>query len=260
MATFKESPTKATVRDLLRDACDDLQRSKLTYLGLPGSSATDVRRLGPLLENVICIDRNKQVLEDARRSIANLQLKTRKFANIGMWEYLRDEYASEPLIADVSFLDFCGGGFQKGDPFATEIAGVRTFFAKQARQENKAFVLAWTFMPRDRGEQTYRTALKKMINDDELLQALKQTSGMRLRSAAVRLLLWQSMREHDMQGVVYHHAVYKKTMNTIILLMSKGTDPNCRVTLESPRCLVSKPAYVYSNKGVIPSAVPVFDI
>ena len=260
MATFKESPVKETIRDLLRDACEDLQRSKLTYLGLPGSSATDVRKLGPLLENVICIDKSDRVLEEARRNIARLQLKTRRFPKIEMWEYLRDKYAAEPLIADVSFFDFCGGGLRKDDPFRTEVAGIRMFFAKQARQENKAFVLAWTFMPRDGGAQQYLTTLEKIINDDELLQALKRTSGVWLRSAAVRLLLWQSMQEHGMQGAVYHHAVYKSSMNTIILLISKGPDPNCRFTLESPRCLVSEPAYVYSNKGVVPSAVPVFDI
>ena len=73
-------------------------------------------------------------------------------------------------------------------------------------------------------------------------------------------LIRQSLREHGMQGAVYHHAVYKKSMNTIILLISKGTDPNCRVTLGSPDCLLSEPAFVYCNKGVIPRVVPVFDI
>lgn len=260
MATFQESAAKATIRGMLRGACEDLQRSKLTYLGLPGSSAMDVRRLGPLLENVICIDKDDRELAEARRHLATLQLKKRQFMKIGMWEYLRDKYASEPLLADITFLDFCGGGLHKDDPFATEIAGIRAYFAKHARHANKAFVFAWTYMPRDGGALKYRSALGKVVSNSELLQALGRTKGVWLRSAAVRLLLWQSMHEHGAQCAVYHHAVYKKSMNTIILVLSKGTDPDCRIALESPDCLISEPAYVYSEKCVVPRVIPVFDI
>ena len=130
MAPFKESPPKQPSVPSFVTLVRICNGASFTYLGLPGSSARDVRKLGSLLENVICIDQSERVLADVKRNIANLQLKERRFPNIGMWEYLRDKYPTESLIADVSFLDFCGGGLQKDDPFATEVAGVRCVLCK----------------------------------------------------------------------------------------------------------------------------------
>ncbi len=138
MTEFQECPAKQTIRSLLAGACEDLQRSGLTYLGMPGRQATDVLTLGRLVENAICVDTSASVLEEMRRNLAMLPLKTRQFIKGNMWNYLREQYPGEGLLADVTFLDFCGGGIQKDDPFGTEIAGIRSYFAKHAHAHNRA--------------------------------------------------------------------------------------------------------------------------
>jgi hypothetical protein len=251
MTKFQESHAKQTIRLILKRACQLLQRPGLTYLGLPAERALDIISLDGLIDNVICIDDKESVLEETRRSIAALRLKKRLFFRMDMWDYLQKKYAAEQLVADVTFLDFYGGGISKGDPFATEIAGLRSYFAKQANYPNQAFVLAWTYMPRDKGIQPYKNALHKIVSNEDL-KLLENTSSMHARSLAIRLLLRQSINEHNMTVKLYHHTIYKNVMNTIILLYSKGLDPQCKLELKSPDSLVSEPCWVYTPGRATP--------
>jgi hypothetical protein len=255
MARHQETPAKQTIRLLLKDACDRLQRGGLTYLGLPAEGALDIKILGPVLENAICVDEREKVLEETRRSIASLPLRIRRFERGKMWQYLRDRYPAEPLAADITFLDFYGGGLVKDDPYAQEIAGLRSYFAKHATHLNKTFVLAWTYMPRDKGKQLYVQACEKIIPTKELA-LLKNSDGLWARSITVRLLLRQSLLEHGMTGKIFHHAVYKKTMNTVILLYSKGRDKQSKVSLEDPTSLLKAPICVYEPKSPVPRMAP----
>src|SRR2546428_13760544 len=100
MAKFKESAAKQAIRNLLYDACERLQRSPLVYLGMPAEDAADVKTLGPLLRDVICLDARSAVLEETKRSIATMPLKTRRFVTAELWTYLRDQYPSEQMLAD----------------------------------------------------------------------------------------------------------------------------------------------------------------
>jgi hypothetical protein len=255
MARYQDSPAKQTIRFLLRDACECLQRGSLTYLGLPAEDALDIKVLGPILENVICVDEKDKVLDETRRSIASLPLHVRRFEQAKMWQYLRDRYPAEPLVGDITFLDFYGGGLVKDDPYAQEIAGLRSYFAKHATHPNKTFVLAWTYMPRDKGKQHYVQACEKIIPEKDLA-LLKNRDGVWARSIAVRLLLRQSLLEHGMNGSIFQHAVYKKTMNTLILLYSKGRDRQCRLSLDEPPSLLKAPVCVYEPKMPVPQIVP----
>jgi len=258
MAKFQESEVKKTIRLLIKNACEFLQRQELTYLGLPAENATDIKVLNGLLKNVICIDEKKATLEETRRSIAGMRLKERKFIVANMWEYLRDLYQNESLTADIAFLDFYGGGIREDNPFAYEIAGLRNYFVKHAHQQNKAFVLAWTYMPRDKGIEPYQ-ALDKILSSEDV-SFLQKTKGVQFRSVAIRLLLKQLIQEHTMSVKVVQHAVYKNVMNTIILIFSKGIDAKCEVTLESPDSLLSEPCYVYKIDSLIPEPVSLFNI
>lgn len=158
---FKETEVKRSIRLLLREACTELHRPGMTYLGLPGETAADLRVLNGLIERAICIDRKADILDEMRCSASLLPLRETKFLRFDMWQYLRDAYPSEKLIADVTFLDFYGGGITKDDPFSDEIAGLRSYFAKQAQIPNTAFVFAWTYMPHDQGKAKYVSALEK---------------------------------------------------------------------------------------------------
>jgi hypothetical protein len=260
MTDFQESPAKQTIRSLIAGACEDLQRSGLTYLGMPGRQATDVRNLGRLVENAICVDRSASVLEEMRRNLATLPLKARQFFHGNMWTYLREQYPGETLLADITFLDFCGGGIQKDDPFGTEIAGIRSYFAKHAHASNRAFVLAWTYMPHDRGATTYQNALAKIVTDDHLMSIITRSTGLALRSISTRVVLWQSLKEHGMLASVYHHAVYKRSMNTVIIVFSKGVDRSCRTRLEAADGILQEPAYLYDEKSIVPKPLPLLGI
>jgi hypothetical protein len=254
MDKFQESEAKQTIRLLIKDAAQSLHRLGLTYLGLPAERALDILALNGLLRNVICVDKSKTVLDETRRSIASMRLKERQFVAKDLWEYLRDDYPSEPLVADVSFLDFLGGGIQKADPFAQEIAGLRSYFAKHALHPQQAFVLAWTYMPRDKGPQTYKRALSRIM-PQALSSIIDKSAGVNLRSVAIRLLLLQSLREHGMLVNVFHHALYKSVMSTLIIVYSKGVDPNCKLVMDNPDSLLSSPCCVYSPGLPTPSLV-----
>lgn len=238
---------------MLVDAADELGRHRLTYLGLPGREAKDVLHLGKRLQHSICVDVKQDVLDACSTQLARLSLETKLFVHSDMWEYLRTKYPAEPLFADIAFLDFCGGGIQSHDPFATEIAGLRAFLAKQAKNKGRAFVLAWTYMPHDKGPLAYQAILEtlKLSSEDEAL--IKGSKGVDLRSISIRLLLRQSFREHGMRARVYHHARYKKSMNTIILIVSSGQDDQCGILLEEPEAVVHAPIYCYDDKGASPS-------
>lgn len=255
MSSFQESAAKTTVRQLLREACERLRRGRLTYLGLPGEFATDLKVLGSLLENAICVEREASVLEEVRRSVSLLPLKTCVFVKQNMWDYLGDRYSSEPLVADVTFLDYCGGGITKEDAFAEEIGALRNYFRKHAKYPNRAFVFAWTYMPRDKGKRHYLTALEKTISDERLLAAARASGGMLLRSTAIRLFLWKCLHDHDMLANLVQHVVYKGVMNAIILVLSKGTDEQCAHELQAPDCLLTDPAWVYDEGDATPRAV-----
>jgi len=259
MDTFEESYAKDAIRSLLLDGTEALNRSGLTYLGLPGGRALDIIKLDGILKNVICVDDKESVLDEARRAISNLRLKQRKFVPARLWEYLRDQYPREELVADVAFLDFLGGGIVEQDPFAQEIAGLRSYFAKHARQRNRAFVLAWTYMPHDRGPAVYTNTLKKIVNSEDI-QLLQGAKGVQLRSLAIRLLLRQSLVEHDMDVKLFHHALYKRVMNTIIVIYSKGRDSNLNLVLESPDSLLTEPCCVYAEGQPVPKLMPVLEL
>ena len=87
MDTFEESYAKDAIRSLLLDGTEALNRSGLTYLGLPGGRALDIIKLDGILKNVICVDDKESVLDEARRAISNLRLKQRKFVPARLWEY-----------------------------------------------------------------------------------------------------------------------------------------------------------------------------
>lgn len=241
---FKESDVKQAIRELLFDACNELGRTALTYLGMPSSEARDIRVLAPLLENVICIDdeRIPGTLDALGTELASLSLKQRRLVKGDMWSYLRDEYPGEPLVADVAFLDFCGGGIRNENPFSVELAGLRAYFAKQARHDGRAFVVAWTYMPRDSGRDAYVDVCEKLNIEATLLEQLKSSVGVRTRSIAVRLLLYQCIREHSMRATLYQHSMYKGTMNTVLVLFGAV---GARTGLGDPATLLSEPVVVY---------------
>jgi len=259
MARFQESAAKQAIRRLILEAATRLQRQGLTYLGMPAEEALDILILKNLLKNAICVAMKETTLEETRRSIATLPLKQRRFVVMDMWDYLLKEYSREELVADVTFLDFYGGGLTRHDPFAAEIAGLRSYFAKHARFSKKAFVLAWTYMPRDKGEAKYVEVLSKLLPTDDI-QLLKTTSGVAFRSVALRLLLRQHLIEHGLVAKLFHHAVYKRVMSTMILIFSKDTDPSCSVALGSPHSLVDEPCCVYDPRQPAPRLVSLFDM
>lgn len=251
MAIHQESEAKGAVRYLLRDACEQLQRGRLTYLGLPAEEALDIKLLSPLLENVICIADKKATLEETKRSIASLPLKHRRFECIDMWKYLIERYPSESLLADVTYLDFYGGGIKKQNPFANEIHGLRSYFARHSRFPNRTFLLAWFYMPRDQGKEIYLETCQKIVPDMDL-KLLRQSTGVWSRTIAVRLILRQSLHEHGMVANVFHHALYKKSMNTIIVAFSRGDDSLSRLKLGHPDCLLQAPVVSYEQGKPIP--------
>jgi hypothetical protein len=254
MDKYQDSAVKDTVRALLKDACELLQRGKLTYLGLPAEKALDIKILHPVLENAICVADKRSTLDETRRSIAMLPLKQRKFECTEMWNYLIERYPSEPLIGDVTFLDFYGG-IKDTNPIAIEIQGLRSYFAKHAKYPNRAFVFAWFYNPRDDGKEVYIETCEKIIPDNDL-RILRKNSGVWLRTLAVRLILRQSLKEHGMTATVYHHALYKKTMNTIIIVYSKGDDPNLRLQLSHPDCMLQAPVVKYELDSLVPRLLP----
>jgi hypothetical protein len=255
MPKHQESAAKQATRHLLLQAAKHLNRPELTYMGMPAETALDILTLRTLLRNVICIADRQAVLDETRRTIASLSLKERKFICADVWEYLKKEYPSEQLIADITFLDFYGGGIRTDDPFSSEIAGLRSFFAKQAAHTGRAFVLAWTYMPRDKGEHKYIETLGKMLPKEDI-DLLKSTRGVTLRSLAVRLLLVQQAKEHDLRARLFQHALYKRVMNTIIVVFSRGHDLTCSLSLDDPRKLRSDPCCVYDGQSLAPRLMP----
>jgi hypothetical protein len=252
MARFQESGAKGAIRNLILQGSQELGRTDLTYLGMPAESALDIKVLGGLLSNVICLGESEESLRETERSIAMLRLTTRRFHALDMWEYLRSRYDSEPLVADVTFLDFYGGGIVKDDPFANEIAGLRAYFAKHARLANRAYVFAWTYNPRDKGKARYIDALSKQKLSLSDIALLRESEGVAARSVAIRLLLRQILSEHDFSARVYHHALYKGVMNTLIMIFAKGLDSSCGVTLSAPEDILSAPYYVYRPGEAVP--------
>lgn len=252
MARFQESGAKAAIRTLLLRAAESLGRSDLTYLGMPAEAASDIKAMRSVLANVICLGQSDESLRETGRSIAALRLQTRRFYALDMWEYLRSKYDAETLVADVTFLDFYGGGLTKDDPFAHEIAGLRAYFAKHARTPNRAYVFAWTYNPRDRGKKRYVETLSKQKLSKEDVALLDSCDGVNARSVALRLILRQILLEHDFSARIYHHALYKGVMNTLILVFSKGSDPSCPIALSAPDSIMTAPYYVYKPDTPIP--------
>ena len=252
MALHQESDAKQASRELILQACVSLQRKNLTYLGMPAEAALDIKTLKPVLQNVICVAENAAILAETKRSIAGLRLSQKRFRALDVWAYLRDEYPSEPLVADVTFLDFYGGGIMKDDPFATEIAGLRSFFAKQARFPNRAFVFAWTFMPHDKGKAVYVSALEKQKMSDLEAGLVKSATGVRFRAIALRILLRQILDEHGFTVKVFQQLLYKQVMSTMILVFAKGTDPLCSLGLGAPEMLLFEPYYAYESGSAVP--------
>ena len=252
--TFQESAEKKSIRGMLSDAAGLLGRVNLTYLGLPGHRALDILALRAYLDYAICVDRDKKVLDACSASIAGIPLKGTRYVAGDIWDYLNDTYRTEPRVADVTFLDFCGGGINSSTPFAHELGAIRTYFAKQARHPNKAFILAWTYMPHDTGASKYQKALEKVLQPADL-QRLANAKGTAYRSVAIRCFLKQCLVEHDMSAKLYHHALYKKTMNTIILIYARGTDASVKVTLGLPEDIMSAFVTRYDGKSLTPDVI-----
>jgi|SRR5579859_2364333 len=252
MALHQESDAKQASRELILEACLSLHRNNLTYLGMPAEAALDIKTLRSVLQNVICIAGSAATLAEAKRSIAGLRLLQKKFRAIDIWEYLRDGYPAEPLLADIAFLDFYGGGIMKEDPFATEIAGLRSYFAKQARFPNRAFVFAWTFMPHDKGKGVYVSALEKQKMSELESSLVKSATGVRFRAVALRILLRQILEEHGFKAKVFHQLLYKQVMSTMILVFCKGVDSLCTLKLLEPESLIFEPYYAYEAGRAIP--------
>jgi hypothetical protein len=229
--------------ELTTERC--LNRQNLTYLGMPAEEALDIKALRPVIKNVICVARDSDTIAETARSIASLPISEKRFVRSDIWAYLRDKYPTEPLLADVAFLDFYGGSFVKENPFAVEIAALRAYFARHALSSGKAFVFAWTYMPHDKGEEPYRRILDQLKLSTKERDLLDTASGMRLRSIAIRLVLRQLLAEHGCMARVYHHAVYKNVMNTLILVYAKGTDAQCTLKLQGPEMLLEAPYYNY---------------
>lgn len=239
---------------MLCDAAGLLGRANLTYLGLPGHRALDILALSTYLENVICVDRDKKVVDACSTSIARIPLKKIRPVTGDMWDYLNHGYRSETLVADLAFLDFCGGGINSATPFADELGAIRSYFAKQAKHANKAFILAWTYMPHDTGAAKYQKALEKVLQPPDL-KRLAAVRGTAFRSMAVRSFLKQCLVEHDMSAKLYHHALYKKTMNTIILIYARGTDPMAKIVLSPPDDIMSAFVAHYDGKSLTPELI-----
>jgi hypothetical protein len=245
-SSFSESGAKEVIRRLLRQAGEGLGRENLTYLGLPEREALDIRALVPLVRNVICIDFESEKLRETARVLARLKLDRKVFWEGNMWTYLRDHYPIESLVSDITFLDFLGGGIRSTELFAQEIAGVRNYFAKQSRYQNRAFVFAWTFMPRDSGAQIYTEGLSRLLPEHEIRLIARQ-KGWALRALAIRFLVKQILQEHNMTVKLFHHAVYKKVMNCMILIYSNGDDSNARFTLHDPKSILHESVYLYTE-------------
>jgi hypothetical protein len=256
MNNFGESEAKDAIRHILRDACEQLQRNRLTYLGLPAEEAFDIKLLAPLLENAICVADKRSTLDETKRSIAAIPLKHKRFEHGDMWKYLSEKYVAEPLVADITYLDFNGGGLKEGDPFANEIYGLRSYFAKHAKYPNRTFVFAWFYMPHDHGKDVYIETCKKIVPEMDM-KLLRQSTGMWSRTIAVRLLLRQSLLEHGMTANVIQHALYKKSMNTIIIAFSKGDDTIAKIKLSHPDHLLQAPVVAYDAGKAVPRLVTV---
>jgi hypothetical protein len=256
-ASFYESEGKAVVRRLLRQACMTLGRDELTYLGMPEEDALDVRGLTGLIGNVICIDKVRHKLELARHRIANMHIRGEIYRCVDMWDYLRLQYPSEKLLADVAFLDFLGGSIQSADPFAKEIAGLRSYFARHAHDSflNRSFILAWTFMPHDLGPQKYTRHLKECLFPEDM-KLLGGYSGIEFRTLAIRMILRQLLRQHEMKAVLYEHLLYKQVMSTFILVFAKGEEPACSLHLGSPDDILKAPITEYDERRSTPVSRP----
>jgi len=230
-----------------------LGRQNLTYLGMPEEDALDVRALSPAVRNLVCIDTAKSKLDSARHAIANLPIHIDRYHAKDMWLYLKDDYIHEGLIADVTFLDFLGGGIVSNVPFQKEIAGLQAYFACHAKSEfiNRAFILAWTFMPHDAGEEHYLRHLSKCLFPADI-ELLRKQKGINFRALAIRLLLRHILAQHDMSALVYEHLLYKKVMNTLILVFCRGEDHDCAISLLSPDKVITSPITEYQSNRATP--------
>jgi hypothetical protein len=250
MALHQESSAKEGIRRILLRACTELGRSDLVYLGLPAEDALDIKVLQPVLAGAICIADSQDVLVETARSIATIPLKTIVYHKGDAWKFLRDDYAKS-VPADLAYLDFYGGGVRA--PFQTELPALRQYFVQHADVKNRAFIFAWTYMPRDAGEEMYDKAVKFDLLSDKHRKTLSRLTGTNKRSYAIRLILARLVMEHEFQVKLYHHAVYKSTMNALVLVYSKGIDPQCKVPLlpASVDALVDEPYYLYAADGKI---------
>lgn len=106
-------------------------------------------------------------------------------------------------------------------------------------------------MPRDVGGQMYEEILKFDRLEERHLHALRTLNGIKKRSYAIRLLLARCLMEHDYRATIYHHAVYKNSMNALVLVFSRGTDPNCGLTLlpATYGSIVQNPYYLWPTEG-----------
>jgi hypothetical protein len=253
-SSFVESDEKTLVREALRKAGLALGRQELTYLGMPEAAALDIRILQRLLRNVICIDWERKKLEVAEHNISDLPLKVREFHACDVWEYLKSDYYRAGLTADMTFLDFLGGGISSADTFAHEMHALRSYFSRQALHPRTAFVFAWTYMPHDRGLQAYTRAVENSATEEEK-KMLRGLTGIRFRSLAIRLVLSRLLQEHNMTGKIYFHALYKTVMSSLILVFSKGHDPKCTLPMGSPESILSEPIRAYKKGQVVPDSI-----
>jgi hypothetical protein len=253
---FPESSAKNSVRLLLKGAICSLDRTSLTYLGLPGKRALDLATFGGLVTRAICVERDKDY-DDMRRSVSRYPLKP-KFKKKNVWEYLRDDYPNEEWVADVAFLDFCGGGISSENPFSLEVAGLRAYFTKQANASAVPYVFAWTYMPRDKGSATYKDSMHNLGMSTAEIEQANSLPPLALRSYWVRVVLRQISRELGFKIRVYHHALYRSSMNTLVLLFGKGEQVH-ELRLDSPEIILDAPIYEYVDGSSLPRVRQLFD-
>jgi len=107
-------------------------------------------------------------------------------------------------------------------------------------------------MPRDDGEAAYEQAITQYRIDRHHRDIIKGLNGLPKRSFIIRIILAKVLARLGFSAAIYHHAVYKDTMNALILVFCKGSDGQCRVPLApvTDAMMVEAPYFLYSDAGV----------
>lgn len=104
-------------------------------------------------------------------------------------------------------------------------------------------------MPRDSGPEAYIDVCEKLNIDANLLEELKASTGIRTRSIAIRLVLYQCIREQGMRATLYQHSLYKGMMNTVVVIFGGA---GCKTKLADATSLLTEPVVVYEPEKLVP--------